>query len=126
MERETKARTRSVQYVATVVGSVPTWESVATRRKDVRTCKEVGAPLTSRIFQFTMCIDNRQCIDARKRLVRDDAKTHTERKGGLSPHEYPFSNRQFRWDYGRRTKGRECCYSRIPEFSIFEPYGHAI
>jgi hypothetical protein len=32
---------------------------------------------------------------------------HRERKGCLSPHGYPFSNRQSRWD-DRWTKGRKC------------------
>jgi hypothetical protein len=47
--------------------------------------------------------------------VMQIAKTHTERKGGFSPHGYPFSNRQFRWKGGRRTGQRE----RMSPFTYF-------
>jgi hypothetical protein len=75
MERERKARTRlvqTVQYVATVVGSVPTCGRAV--RCGAKTCthaKEVG-PLISRIYQFTY-IGYRQWTDARKRLVKGGA-----------------------------------------------------
>src|ERR1700679_199063 len=116
MERETKARTRPVQYVTTVLGNVPTCGRAV--RRGAKTCahaKEVGEHLTSLKHQFTMCIGYRQCIDARKRLVRGDTKTHTERKGFLSPHRYLFSNRQYRSDDGRRTDQRE----RMSPFADF-------